>query len=65
MTLTTPTTSTTSGWMMTLEAGGRVNEKLKRVFDPEISINEVDHGLIYACDAHQMATGVSASRSRC
>jgi len=35
----------------------RVFEQLKTVFDPEIPINVVDLGLIYACDAHLLADG--------
>jgi probable FeS assembly SUF system protein SufT len=35
----------------------RVIEQLKTVFDPEIPINVVDLGLIYACDTHQLADG--------
>jgi probable FeS assembly SUF system protein SufT len=35
----------------------QVTEQLKTVFDPEIPINVVDLGLIYACDAHQLADG--------
>jgi probable FeS assembly SUF system protein SufT len=35
----------------------RVIEQLKTVFDPEIPINVVDLGLIYACDAHVLADG--------
>jgi probable FeS assembly SUF system protein SufT len=35
----------------------RVIEQLKTVFDPEIPINVVDLGLIYACDAHLLADG--------
>jgi probable FeS assembly SUF system protein SufT len=35
----------------------RVIEQLKTVFDPEIPINVVDLGLIYACDAHPLADG--------
>jgi len=36
---------------------GQVFEQLKTVFDPEIPINVVDLGLIYACDAHLLADG--------
>ena len=36
---------------------GRVIEELRTVFDPEIPINVVDLGLIYACDAHLLADG--------
>jgi probable FeS assembly SUF system protein SufT len=35
----------------------RVIEQLRTVFDPEIPINVVDLGLIYACDAHLLADG--------
>lgn len=35
----------------------RVIEQLKTVFDPEIPINVVDLGLIYACDAYGLADG--------
>jgi probable FeS assembly SUF system protein SufT len=35
----------------------QVIEQLKTVFDPEIPVNIVDLGLIYACDAHQQANG--------
>jgi probable FeS assembly SUF system protein SufT len=35
----------------------QVIEQLKTVFDPEIPINVVDLGLIYACDAHTLADG--------
>jgi probable FeS assembly SUF system protein SufT len=35
----------------------QVIEQLKTVFDPEIPINVVDLGLIYACDAHLLADG--------
>jgi probable FeS assembly SUF system protein SufT len=35
----------------------RVIEQLKTVFDPEIPINVVDLGLIYACDAYELADG--------
>jgi probable FeS assembly SUF system protein SufT len=35
----------------------RVFEQLKTVFDPEIPINVVDLGLVYACDAHLLADG--------
>ena len=34
-----------------------VIEQLKTVFDPEIPINVVDLGLIYACDAQPLANG--------
>ena len=34
-----------------------VIEQLKTVFDPEIPINVVDLGLIYACDALRLADG--------
>ena len=34
-----------------------VMDKLKTVFDPEIPINVVDLGLIYACEAHATAEG--------
>lgn len=34
-----------------------VIEQLKTVFDPEIPINVVDLGLIYACDAQPLADG--------
>jgi hypothetical protein len=43
----------------------RVIEQLKTVFDPEIPINVVDLGLIYACDAHLLADGSTGWRSRC
>lgn len=35
----------------------QVIEQLKTVFDPEIPINVVDLGLIYACDAQLLADG--------
>ena len=35
----------------------RVMEELKTVFDPEIPINVVDLGLVYACDALPLADG--------
>ena len=35
----------------------QVIEELRTVFDPEIPINVVDLGLIYACDAHVLADG--------
>ena len=35
----------------------RVIEQLKTVFDPEIPINVVDLGLIYECDAYELADG--------
>jgi probable FeS assembly SUF system protein SufT len=35
----------------------KVTENLKTVFDPEIPVNVVDLGLIYVCDAHQLADG--------
>jgi probable FeS assembly SUF system protein SufT len=35
----------------------QVIEQLKTVFDPEIPVNIVDLGLIYACDAHPQADG--------
>ena len=35
----------------------QVIEQLKTVFDPEIPINVVDLGLIYACDAQPLADG--------
>jgi probable FeS assembly SUF system protein SufT len=35
----------------------QVIEQLKTVFDPEIPVNIVDLGLIYACDAHVLADG--------
>ncbi len=35
----------------------QVIEQLKTVFDPEIPVNIVDLGLIYACDAHVQADG--------
>jgi probable FeS assembly SUF system protein SufT len=35
----------------------RVIEQLKSVFDPEIPINVVDLGLIYACDAEELPGG--------
>jgi probable FeS assembly SUF system protein SufT len=35
----------------------RVIDRLKTVYDPEIPINVVDLGLIYACDAHLLADG--------
>ena len=35
----------------------KVMDKLKTVFDPEIPINVVDLGLIYACEAHATAEG--------
>ncbi|MHB1711658.1 MAG: putative Fe-S cluster assembly protein SufT [Acidimicrobiales bacterium] len=34
-----------------------VIEQLRTVFDPEIPINVVDLGLIYACDAHLLEDG--------
>jgi probable FeS assembly SUF system protein SufT len=34
-----------------------VIEQLKTVFDPEIPVNVVDLGLIYACDARPLADG--------
>lgn len=34
-----------------------VTEVLKTVYDPEIPINVVDLGLVYACDAHQLGDG--------
>jgi metal-sulfur cluster biosynthetic enzyme len=44
-----------------MEAGpftlGKVIEKLKTVSDPEIPVNVVDRGLIYACEAHPLADG--------
>ncbi len=36
---------------------GKVIERLKTVFDPEIPINVVDLGLIYVCEAHPLADG--------
>jgi len=35
----------------------KVVEKLKTVFDPEIPVNVVDLGLIYACEAHPLPGG--------
>ena len=35
----------------------KVIEKLKTVFDPEIPVNVVDLGLVYACDAHPIDGG--------
>ncbi|HXN79539.1 MAG TPA: iron-sulfur cluster assembly protein, partial [Steroidobacteraceae bacterium] len=35
----------------------QVIEQLKTVFDPEIPVNVVDLGLIYACDARPLADG--------
>ena len=35
----------------------RVIEQLKTVFDPEIPVNVVDLGLVYACDAHPIEGG--------
>jgi probable FeS assembly SUF system protein SufT len=35
----------------------RVIDQLKSVFDPEIPINVVDLGLIYACDAEELPGG--------
>lgn len=35
----------------------KVIEKLKTVFDPEIPVNVVDLGLIYACESHPMDDG--------
>lgn len=35
----------------------RVIEQLKTVFDPEIPVNVVDLGLIYACEAHPIEGG--------
>jgi len=35
----------------------KVIEKLKTVFDPEIPVNVVDLGLIYACEAQPLADG--------
>lgn len=35
----------------------RVIEQLKTVFDPEIPVNVVDLGLIYACEAHPLEGG--------
>ncbi len=35
----------------------QVIEQLKTVFDPEIPVNIVDLGLIYACDAHLQGDG--------
>ena len=35
----------------------RVIEQLKTVFDPEIPVNVVDLGLVYACDAHPIDGG--------
>ncbi len=35
----------------------KVIEQLKTVFDPEIPVNVVDLGLIYACDAQPLADG--------
>jgi metal-sulfur cluster biosynthetic enzyme len=44
-----------------VEAGSfsleKVIEKLKTVFDPEIPVNVVDLGLIYACEAQPLADG--------
>src|SRR5258708_17457400 len=34
-----------------------VIEQLKTVFDPEIPVNVVDLGLVYACDAQPLADG--------
>jgi len=34
-----------------------VIEQLKTIFDPEIPINVVDLGLVYACDAEQLEDG--------
>ena len=35
----------------------KVTDNLKTVFDPEIRVNVVDLGLIYVCEAHQLADG--------
>jgi|GEM_PF-41234 len=35
----------------------KVMEQLRTVFDPEIPVNVVDLGLIYACEAHPLADG--------
>jgi probable FeS assembly SUF system protein SufT len=35
----------------------QVYEQLKAVFDPEIPVNVVDLGLIYACEAHPLPDG--------
>ena len=35
----------------------RVIEQLKTVFDPEIPVNVVDLGLVYACEAHPIESG--------
>src|SRR5680860_159462 len=35
----------------------QVIEQLKTVFDPEIPVNVVDLGLVYACDAQPLADG--------
>ncbi len=35
----------------------KVFEKLKTVYDPEISVNVVDLGLVYSCEAHPLSDG--------
>ena len=39
------------------EIAPKVIEAIKTVYDPEIPINVVDLGLIYACDAQPLADG--------